>query len=227
MHPLLKLSNEALLRQALTHRSYANENPNEPDNERLEFLGDAVLNFLSGDYLYRRYPQMAEDAMTRCRSALVDERQLAAFAVVVGLNRHMRLGKGALQSGGLQNPNLLSSTFEAVVGAYYLDHDRQIEALRPLIEELFNMVPHLDREVRSDLNAKSQLQEWVQKQLGSVQGLIYQTTRVGGPDHAPDYLTKVWVGGALLAEGRGRGKQAAEKQAAQQAIAQLQQQNRW
>ena len=122
MHKLLNFHNEKLLRHALTHRSYVNENPGAGEhNERLEFLGDAILNFLSGEYLYRSHPEKGEDELTRRRSALVDEKQLARFAEDVGLNFKIRLGQGAIRDGGFHNPNLLSSTFEAVIGAYYLD----------------------------------------------------------------------------------------------------------
>src|SRR6478672_1844584 len=122
MHKLLTFKDEKLLRLALTHRSYVNENPGEMEhNERLEFLGDAILTFLSGEYLYQRHPEMGEDEMTRRRSALVDEKQLARFATEIGLDLKMRLGKGAYREGGITNPNLLSSTFEAFIGAYYLD----------------------------------------------------------------------------------------------------------
>ncbi|MGC8714714.1 MAG: ribonuclease III family protein, partial [Leptodesmis sp.] len=101
MHKLLTFNDERLLRQALTHRSYMNENPGETgDNERLEFLGDAILNFISGEYLYQRHPEMGEDEMTRRRAALVDEKQLAKFAIEVGLDFRMRLGQGAIRDGG-------------------------------------------------------------------------------------------------------------------------------
>jgi ribonuclease III len=100
--PIPTLRNEKLLRLALTHRSYVNEKPEEKEsNERLEFLGDALLNFLSGDYLYGRHPDMGEDKMTRRRSALVDEKQLAKFAIEIGLDLKMRLGKGAIRDGGI------------------------------------------------------------------------------------------------------------------------------
>ena len=97
MHDILKFRDEKLLRQALTHRSYANENPGETHNERLEFLGDSILTFVCGEYLYRNYPEFAEDEMTRRRAALVDEKQLAKFAIEVGLEFRMRLGKGLCQ----------------------------------------------------------------------------------------------------------------------------------
>jgi ribonuclease III len=220
MHELLNFKNEKLLRQALTHRSYVNENPGETHNERLEFLGDAILTFLSGEYLYCRDLEMGEDEMTRRRSALVDEKQLAKFATEVGLDFRMRLGMGAVRDGGFQNPNLLSSTFEAVVGAYYLDNDRNIEVLRPIIESLFDSVPQATLEIRSNIDSKNRLQEWVQANVGPVLPQ-YITERIGGPDHAPEYLSKVFVGEKLYGEGKGCGKKEAQKQAAENALSQL------
>lgn len=218
MHKLLDFRDPKLLRQALTHRSYANEHPGEPQNERLEFLGDALLTFISGDYLYHRYPEIAEDQLTRRRSALVDEKQLAKFAVQIGLDAMMRLGRGAIQGGGYQNPNLLSSTFEAVVGAYYLDHNRQIEAVRPLVEELFDRVS-LTLETRSNLDAKNRLQEWTQIKFGLLPR--YVNSRIGGPDHAPEYLSQVFVGDQIYGEGRACGKKDAEKLAAEASLVRL------
>jgi ribonuclease-3 len=217
MHKLLNFQNETLLRQALTHRSYVNENPGETHNERLEFLGDAILTFLCGEYLYRRYPNMAEDEMTRRRSALVDEKQLAKLAIEVGLDFRMRLGRGAIQDGGFQSPNLLSSTFEAVVGAHYLDRNSDIEAIRPIIEQLFDAVPQASIATRSNVDSKNQFQEWVQAHHGSILPK-YVTERIGGPDHAPEYLATVWVGNQKYGEGRACGKKEAEKRAANNAL---------
>ncbi|MEA5512953.1 ribonuclease III [Nodularia sp. UHCC 0506] len=223
MHELLNCKNEKLLRQALTHRSYVNENPGEKHNERLEFLGDALLTFISGEYLYTRYPDMAEDQMTRRRSALVDEKQLAKFAIEVGLDFKMRLGIGAIRDGGFQSPNLLSSTFESVVGAYYLDCDRNIEKIRPIIEDLFNSVPEAIMEIRSTVDAKNRLQEWVQARFGSVLPK-YKTERIGGEDHAPEYLAQVFVDDRLYGSGKARGKKEAEKRAAENALSDLKRQ---
>jgi len=220
MHKLLNFRNEKLLRQALTHRSFINENPGETHNERLEFLGDALLTFISGDYLYRRYPDMGEDEMTRRRSSLVDEKQLAKFALEVGLDFRMRLGRGAIQEGGFNNPNLQSSTFEAVVGAYYLDNDREMEAIRPLIESFFNAVLPTVTETRSHIDAKNRFQEWAQATIGSVLPQ-YETDRIGGPDHAPEYLARVLVNGKVYGEGKGCGKKGAEKCAAEDALVRL------
>lgn len=201
MHKLLTFRDEKLLRQALTHRSFINEHPGETHNERLEFLGDAILTFISGDYLYRRYPDIGEDEMTRRRSSLVDEKQLAKFALEVGLDFRMRLGKGAIQEGGVNNPNLQSSTFEAVVGAYYLDNDREMEALRPLIESFFNAVLPTVTETRSHIDAKNRFQEWVQASIGSVLPK-YVTERTGGPDHAPEYWRVFWSTAKFMVKAR-------------------------
>jgi ribonuclease III len=224
MHKLLlNFQDQKLLRQALTHRSYVNENPDEIHNERLEFLGDALLTFISGEYLYRKYPEFAEDEMTRRRAALVNEKQLAKFAIAVGLDSKMRLGKGAIQDGGFHSSNLLSSTFEAVVGAYYLDRDRNIEKIRPIIEDLFDSVPQTTVEVRSNVDSKNLFQEWVQTNFGTVLP-NYVTQRSGGLDHAPEYLARVFVDEQLYGEGRGCGKKEAEKRAAENALSKLKKQ---
>lgn len=230
MHKLLQFSNEQLLRRALTHRSYINENPGEDgDNERLEFLGDALLTFISGEYLYQLEGEIGEDEMTRRRSALVDEKQLAKFATEVGLDFRMRLGQGAIQEGGYHNARLLSSTFEAVVGAYYLDKSRNIEALRPLLENLFNAVPDGiaigSTQVRSNIDSKNRFQETVQAD-GAKAPPKYVTEQLGGTDHAPEFHARVYVDGVLYGEGRGSSKKKAEKQAAEDAIAKLKKQGR-
>jgi ribonuclease III len=221
MHKLLSFNNQKLLRQALTHRSYVNENPGEGQhNERLEFLGDAILNFLSGQYLYNRYPKKGEDELTRLRSALVEEKQLAKFALEIGLDLSMRLGKGTIRDGGYQNPNLLSSTFEAVVGAYYLDYDCNVEPLKVILEPLFDSVSEDLVETRSNVDSKNRLQELSQSQ-GIQEPPKYITEKAGGPDHAPQFIAKVFVGGKELGEGTGKTKKEAEKAAAEDALAKL------
>ncbi|MCL1470304.1 ribonuclease III [Argonema antarcticum] len=219
-------NNEKLLRQALTHRSYVNDNPGEGEenNERLEFLGDALLNFLSGEYLYRIYPEMSEDLMTRRRSALVDEKQLARFATDLGLDFRMRLGKGTIREGGFTNPNLLSSTFEAFIGAYYLDNNYNIEPVRAFVKKLFNSVPENIVVSRSKVDAKNQFQQWVMANIGTSQLPKYVTVQAGGESHAPEFLSKVFVGEEKYGEGKGRSKKDAEKSAAEDALFKLKKQ---
>jgi ribonuclease-3 len=224
MHKLLIFHDDKLLRTALTHRSYVHENPEAGEhNERLEFLGDAVLNFLSGEYLYRRFPTKGEDELTRRRSALVDEKQLAKFAVEIGLDSRMRLGKGAIRDGGLSNPNLLSSTFEAVVGAYYLDKNSNIEAVRAVIEPLFDSVPEEVFALRADVDSKNRFQEWVQRHITPTPPR-YVTEQVGGSSHAPEFLARVIVGDKVYGVGRGRSKKIAEMAAAEDALARVKEQ---
>ncbi|MDJ0735937.1 MAG: ribonuclease III [Nostocaceae cyanobacterium] len=221
MSQLLIFENETLLRQALTHRSYVHEHPEEGEhNERLEFLGDAVLNFLSGSYLYRLHPEKSEDELTRRRSALVDEKQLAKFAIEVGLNFKMRLGKGAIKEGGFTNKNLLSSTFEAVIGAYYLDNNSDIEAVRALVEPLFDSVPENVVESRSIVDSKNRFQEWVQRNITHTPPK-YVAEKVGGSPHAPNFVARVFVDGKEYGKGRGGSKKEAEKAAAEDALRKL------
>ncbi|MFK0733600.1 MAG: ribonuclease III [Gloeotrichia echinulata HAB0833] len=222
MHKLLIFRDEKLLRRALTHRSYVHENPGEGEaNERLEFLGDALLNYLSGEYLYNRHPEKGEDELTRRRSALVDEKQLAKFALEVGLDFRMRLGKGAIRDGGYQNPNLLSSTFEAVIGAYYLDNNSDIKTVRAIVEPLFDSVPENVVVVRSNVDSKNRFQEWVQRNLTPNNPPKYDTVQVGGVSHAPEFIAKVFVGDKVYGEGKGKNKKDAEKAAAEDGLAKL------
>ncbi|MBF2064320.1 MAG: ribonuclease III [Calothrix sp. C42_A2020_038] len=224
-HELLNFRDEKLLRQALTHRSYVHENPGAGEhNERLEFLGDALLNFLSGQYLFLRHPEKSEDELTRRRSALVDEKQLAKFAVEVGLDFRMRLGKGAIREGGYQNENLLSSTFEAVIGAYYLDNDRDPNAIKKIVEPLFDSVPENVVVSRSNIDSKNRFQEWVQRNLTQTPPK-YDTIPDGGVPHAPEFLAKVLVEGKVYGKGRGKNKKEAEKAAAEDALKRVNKKN--
>lgn len=220
MHKILQFHDDKLLLKALTHRSYANENPGHAHNERLEFLGDAVLNFISASYLYRCYPEVNEDEMTRRRSALVDQKQLALFADQTGITYRMRLGQGMMKAGGYQNPNLASSAFEAVVGGFYLDRHQSLEELIPILEDLFATVPQKVMKARSSLDSKNQLQQKVQTELGN-QLPLYKTARVGGADHAPEYAAQVFIQGQLYGEGQGKSRKDAERQAAENALIKL------
>ncbi|MGK7931409.1 MAG: ribonuclease III [Microcystaceae cyanobacterium] len=223
MHQLYNFNNDHLLRLALTHCSFANENEETEDNEQLEFLGDSILNFISGEYLYKRLSKLGkkEGEMTRIRSTLVDEKQLAKFAIEIGLDLRMRLGKGLILEQGYQNENLLSSTFEALIGAYYLDQDSNIEAVKDCIVPLFESVlTHNKIELRASADSKNRLQEWVQAQKITVPPK-YHTERIGGADHAPIFRSIVSVNDQEYGEGTGKNKKEAEKQAAEDALTKL------
>jgi ribonuclease III len=211
--------NLQLWQQSVTHCSYVNEHANDgEDNERLEFLGDAILTCLSGEFLYRRYPEKAEGELTALRSALVDERQLAEFARWIELGPQLRLSRGAELQRGRDNPNLLSSAFEAVIGAYFLDRDGNLAAVRDYVVPFFDAV--IDRlDHPADRNPKSQLQQWA---LATYQQIpTYRLVEAIGPDHDRRFTIEVWVAGQCLGRGQGRRKQDAEKEAAHQVLVQL------
>ena len=128
----LTFRDKTLLLRALTHRSYINENPNSPleDNERLEFLGDAVLDFVTGEYLYHRFPEMDEGQLTSLRSALVRTETLARFASEIGLDRFIYMGRGEEESGGRTRPAIMCGCYEALIGAFYLDQGAEAVAIK-------------------------------------------------------------------------------------------------
>jgi ribonuclease-3 len=204
--------------RALTHRSYLNEHPEVlEDNERLEFLGDAVLDFLVGAWLYNRFPEMAEGSLTRLRAALVGNEQLAAFARQLGLGEIMRLGRGEEESGGRGRLILLGSTFEALVGALYLD--RGIPAVMQLVEPLLEEATQAILSGGKDQDPKSLLQEWAQSEgLGTPH---YQTVAALGPDHDKVFEVAVTIQGKIYGRGAGPSKQTAAKSAARAAITTL------
>lgn len=209
----LPFSNLALLTRALTHRSYVNENPDSlEDNERLEFLGDAVLDFVVGAWVYNRFPEMREGELTKIRSALVRNEQLAVFARKLNLGRALRLGRGEFTSGGNEREGLLGSLFEALIGALYVDSGLgAVEAfVHPLLDEAQGFI--LD-EMH---DPKSRLQEWAQSEkLGTPQ---YITVGAIGPDHAKVFELEVRIQGVTYGRGHGSSKQVAARIAAQTAL---------
>ncbi len=211
----LKFSNLALLSRAMTHRSFLNENPTAlEDNERLEFLGDAVLDFMVGAWVYNHCPEMDEGDLTRIRSALVRNEQLADFARQLDLGRALRMGRGESASGGREREGLLGSTFEALIGALYLDAG--LPAVETFIEKLLDGVR--DRVIlRSDIyDPKSRLQEWAQSQkLGTPR---YVTVGSSGPDHAKIFEVEIRIKDQAYGRGKGPSKQVAEQVAAEIAL---------
>jgi ribonuclease-3 len=211
----LSFSNPSLLARALTHRSFVNESPNAvEDNERLEFLGDAVLDFVVGAWVYQNCPEMAEGELTRTRSALVRNEQLAEFARVLRLGQALRMGRGESGSGGRYRDGVLGAAFEALVGALFLDAG--LDAV-----QLF-MAPLLDRVrerilTRAEIyDPKSRFQEWAQSQkLGTPS---YVTVSASGPDHAKLFEVEVRINDRTYGSGHGSSKQIAAQAAAQTAL---------
>ncbi|WP_019498574.1 ribonuclease III [Pseudanabaena sp. PCC 6802] len=219
MLELPKFQNRNLLLQALTHRSYSNESPeSEDDNQRLEFLGDCVLGFLVGAMLYEYFPDLPEGELTRRRSALVDELNLTHLARELELGSKLRIGKGTERDGGRDAPSLLSDAFEAIIGAYFLDSG--IDAVKLYVEQVFTPLIRNAPQYRSPIDAKSQLQEWVQSNFnGSLPE--YRTVSASGQDHAKVFTVEVWIGDKCYGTGTGRSKKNAEKQAATDALSRL------
>jgi len=214
----LPFSDWLLLSRALTHRSYLNEHADAlEDNERLEFLGDAVLDFIVGAWLYNRYPEMPEGDLTRMRSALVYTEQLAQFGRQVNLGQAMRLGRGEMQAGGRDRSALLCDTFEAVIGALYLDAgiDAVLDFVSPLLDEASNEI----LAERKTEDPKSTFQEWAQAE--GLPAPQYITRSAVGPDHSKIFDVDVLVSGRVYGSGQGHSKQAAAKQAARNARRQL------
>lgn len=207
-------SDQTLWQLAITHKSYAKEHGCE-DNERLEFLGDAILTFLSGEYLYRRYPDRSEGELTPLRASLVDENQLSHFACQLNLKKFLRLSRGAENSDSRNSKRILCSTFEAVIGAYFLDC-QDIDIIRAYVIPMFDSVADIVSETAIQINYKSRFQVWSLDQLGEVP--TYQIIAAIGPDHAKQFTAEVRVKGLLYGRGKGRRKQDAEKQAAQIAL---------
>ncbi|MBD1827565.1 ribonuclease III [Microcoleus sp. FACHB-61] len=219
----LNFQDASLLNQALTHRSFLFENPKEvsEDNELLEFLGDALLTFLSAEYLYRDYSNKSEGELTCIRSALVDKAQLAKFAIEFDIGKWMRLSKGEVASGGRTKNTLLSNTFEAVIGAYFLDSG--IEAVREFVEPLFTSVvedflsPTPDIDSKHLVDSKNRFQEWVHRNIGSIPPQ-YITINEAGPSHAKEFTVELRVNDKLYGQATASSKKDAEKLAAEAAL---------
>ena len=214
----LPFNNYFLLSRALTHRSYLNENKDAiEDNERLEFLGDAVLDFIVADWLYNHYPEKPEGDLTRLRAALVHTDQLADFAKLINLGPALRLGRGEVQAGGRDRNSLLCDAFEALIGALFLQggipavNDFMIPLLKDSVDLIFKN--HLADDT------KSRLQEWAQgKGYTSPQ---YALISEEGPDHAKVFEMEVRISRKPLGRGKGSSKQTAEKAAAREALSKI------
>ena len=211
---LPSFKNDSLLQTALTHRSALNELSLKESNERLEFLGDAVLELITTKFLFNKFPTLNEGILTSYRSALVKTTSLAAVAEGIGLGQQLKMSKGEEATGGRTNPSLLADTFEAVLGALYLDQD--LEAVEAFLQkELFI---NLDTILKDRLykDPKSDLQEKVQS-LGFTTP-SYDVVSAEGPDHDKTFTVNVTVGDQVMGEGTGKSKQQAQQAAAEAAM---------
>jgi ribonuclease III len=213
----LKFKNKDLLIQAFCHRSYLNENPDFylSNNERLEFLGDAVLELVVTENLFEKYPQKAEGELTNWRAALVNARMLAEVAKGLGLNNFLLLSKGEAKELGKARQYILANTFEALVGATYLDQG--YKKAEDFIKKY--LIKNLPEIVEKGLfkDAKSRFQEEAQERVGITP--VYKVVKDWGPDHAKHFIIGVFLGKELVAKGEGSSKQEAEEAAAKNALA--------
>ncbi len=210
--------NRALLLEALTHRSYVNEHPDEGirDNERLEFLGDAVLQLVVSTDLFRRFPDWSEGRLTELRTALIRGERLAAWAEALELGRWLRLGKGEAESARAR-PSVLADAFEALLGAVYLDGGL------PAVERLMSrLLPEAIDQALRDLewhDPKGRLQHWSQAVRGKTP--VYRVVAVEGPPHAARFTVQVLIGDEVVGEGQGTSKREATREAARNALIRL------
>lgn len=206
------------LNQALIHSSYAGEFPEVGiSNERLEFLGDAVLALVISDLLIARYPEASEGELSHRRAALVNTRQLAALAHRLELGAYLLLGRGEEQQSGREKPSLLANAFEAVLGAIYLDGG--LPAARRVIGDLFGSRLDLSAAKTEFQDTKTQLQEYTQKHFKKLPQ--YRVVSEQGPDHAKIFEVEVSLDGRPLARGRGKTKKQAAQAAARLALEQI------
>ncbi|MGG3233364.1 ribonuclease III [Priestia flexa] len=210
--------NEKLLFQAFTHSSYVNEHRKKPheDNERLEFLGDAVLELTVSQFLFKKYPMMSEGELTKLRAAVVCEPSLVTFANELEFGKLVLLGKGEEMTGGRQRPALLADVFEAFIGALYLD--KGIETVNQFLTKV--VFPKINEGAFSHvMDFKSQLQEIIQRDgFGQLE---YKVLQEKGPAHNREFMSRVSLNGEELGVGVGRSKKEAEQKAAQVAISKI------
>jgi len=212
----LKFKNKDLLVQAFCHRSYLNENPNSnlEQNERLEFLGDAVLELIVTEYLFEKYPKKPEGELTNWRAALVNAKMLLETANELGLNDYLLLSKGEKKETGKARQYILANTFEALIGAAYLDLG--YKKCRDFIKK--NLIIKLPEIIEKGLfkDTKSRFQEEAQERTGITP--TYKVVREWGPDHFKHFIVGVFLNNELVAEGEGSSKQEAEVEASKNAL---------
>lgn len=212
----VEFKNKDILRQAFTHRSYLNENKKGSigHNERLEFLGDAVLELVVTKFLYNKYPEKPEGDLTAIRAALVNTNTISTAAKKLKVNDFLLLSKGEAKDTGRARQYILANAFEAIIGAIYLD--KGFEVAEKFIEK--NIFYLTDEIVAQNLwqDSKSYFQEKVQEENGLTP--VYKTLKEEGPDHDKHFIVGVFIGDKIISEGKGKSKQEAEQQAAKKAL---------
>jgi ribonuclease III len=215
----IRFNDVDLLKRALTHRSYINEHIEEEleDNERLEYLGDAILDFITADMLFRRFPHMAEGEMTRLRAALVRTESLALLANDCKVGESLFIGKGEANSGGRERINNLCGAFEALVGAIYLDQG--LEAVKQFVIPRLTVLQAdvMEEAIRKD--PRSQFQEWAQAEHSITPA--YRLVGTEGPEHEKQFIVEVYLGEDAVAQGSNRSKRSAAQSAARVALVKL------
>ena len=208
-----RFSDESLLRDALTHKSFVNENKslNVKNNERLEFLGDAVLDLVISELLYSIFPELNEGPLSKKRASIVREESLSLIAREIGLGDYILLGKGELLSGGREKSSLLADAFEALVAALYLDGG--LEMLKGIIKKIF--IPLIDSPL-GFADFKSDLQELCQKEKRG--DILYTVVSESGPDHDKVFHIELTIAGRKVSAGKGRSIKEAEQMAARKAL---------
>ena len=209
-----KFNNINLLKNALTHSSYANEvRGGFSSNERLEFLGDSVLSIVVSDYIYKHYPNMPEGELTKLRASLVCEKSLCTFSRELELGSYLMLGKGEDKGGGRERDSILADAFEAVLAAIYLDGGME-PARRHVMNFVLRELKHTDDEVFKDY--KTALQEIIQR--NPEESVTYILTDESGPDHDKSFTVEVRLNSNVIGKGTGKNKKRAEQMAAKEAL---------
>ena len=210
-----QFKNKALMREAITHSSYAKERKSQhiKYNERLEFLGDAVLSIVVSDYIFKHCPELPEGELTKLRASLVCEKSLFEFAKIIDLGKYLILSKGERNNGGAERPSILSDAFEALIAAIYIDGGYE-----PASKHILNFViPAIkNSKTKKNKDYKTTLQEIVQKNPG--EKLEYVLVAESGPDHNKHFVVEVHLNSNVIGKGGGRSKKEAEQQAAHEAL---------
>ena len=210
-----QFKNKALMREAITHSSYAKERKSQhiKYNERLEFLGDAVLSIVVSDYIFKHCPELPEGELTKLRASLVCEKSLFEFAKIIDLGKYLILSKGERNNGGAERPSILSDAFEALIAAIYIDGGSE-----PASKHILNFViPAIkNSKTKKNKDYKTTLQEIVQKNPG--EKLEYVLVAESGPDHNKHFVVEVHLNSNVIGKGGGRSKKEAEQQAAHEAL---------